>query len=176
VIVGSMESHGFSPARCRMLLPDVLPFGTFESGALLPVQHARLRLSSCRLDREAGALSRVTVEFRADVGDRPLICRREGPTCAGGDLRLAALATLDAVLETTSASLRFELVGVKPLRAFDTNLIVVGILVHRDGTVTRVVGTAIADDDVLAGVARATLHAVNRLVTPPLTTTDRFAE
>jgi hypothetical protein len=158
-----------------MLLPDVVPFGTYEAGLQGPVSHQRLRLRACRLDREAGALSRVTVEFRAESDEQPLICRREGPTCAGGDLRLAALATLDAVSASTGAALRFELVGVKPLRAFDTNLIVVGILAHRDGTVTRVVGTAIADDDVLAGVARATLHAVNRLAEPLLSAEDRFA-
>jgi len=159
-----------------MMLPDVVPFGAYEAGLSMPAAHPRLRLSACRLDREAGARSRVTVEFRAEADERPLVCRREGPTCVGGDLRLAALATLDAVSESAGGAMRFELVGVKPLRAFDTNLIVVGILAHRDGTVTRVVGTAIADDDVLAGVARATLHAVNRLVAPLLTATDRFAD
>ncbi len=159
-----------------MMLPDVVPFGTYDAGLSMSAAHPRLRLSACRLDREAGALSRVTVEFRAAADERPLVCRREGPTCAGGDLRLAALATLDAVTESAGAIVRFELVGVKPLRAFDTNLIVVGILAHRDGTVTRVVGTAIADDDVLAGVARATLHAVNRLVAPIVSGVDRLAE
>ena len=61
------------------------------------------------------------------------------------------------------------------MRAFDTNLMVVALLAYQNGEVTRVIGTAITEDDQLAGVARATLHAVNRLVAPHLMRLDPFA-
>jgi len=136
---------------------------------------ARVRLVACHLERGAGATSRVTVAFTEPVTGASLLSRKEGPTCVGGDLRLAALATLDALSHCADNALRLELVGVKPMRAFDTNLMVVALLAGYNGEVTRVVGTAIVEDDQLAGVARATLHALNRLVAPHLMRLDPFA-
>ncbi len=151
-----------------MALSDLTTPTTFDAGVSPAASPVRLRLVSCQLERTAGAMSRVTAEFAEPGTGAPLICRQEGATCVGGDLRLAALATLDAVLHCGGGAIGFELVGVKPIRAFDTNLLVVALLANRHGTVTRVVGTAIADDDQLSGVARATLHAVNRLLVPHL--------
>ena len=84
-------------------------------------------------------------------------------------MRLVALATMDAIQHATSGALRLELIGVKPIRAFDTNLVVVAAIAHHADKSTRVVGAAIADEDPLVGTARATLHAVNRLASPLLT-------
>lgn len=94
--------------------------------------------------------------------------RIAGSASPAGDLRLMALATLDAVTQATCGALRLELVGVKPLRAFDENLVVVAVNVHHEGVVHRVVGSAIADDDPVVGTAKATLHAINRLASPLL--------
>ena len=79
-----------------------------------------------------------------------------------------ALATLDAVTQATCGAMRLELVGVKPLRAFDENLVVVAVTVHLEGATHRVVGSAIADEDPVVGTAKATLHAINRLASPLL--------
>ncbi len=129
----------------------------------------RLRLVDCRVEHARGAVSRAVVEFdRPGDGDR-IEGRKEGSTCPGGDLRLAALATMDAIQAATFGALRLELIGVKPIRAFDTNIVVVAAIAHHAGISTRVVGSAIADEDPLVGTARATLHAVNRLASPLLT-------
>lgn len=158
-----------------MAVTDLTMTSAFDAGMHPASPQLRLRLVSCRLERAAGATSRVTAEFLEPITGRPIICRQEGATCVGGDLRLAALATLDAVANAIDGELKLELVGVKPLRAFDTNLMVVALLLHQDGQTTRVVGTAIAEDDPLDGVARATLHAVNRLIAPYLTRLDPLA-
>ncbi len=163
------------PPPIRMAVPESTTISAFDSGLSAASEPVRLRLVSCRLDRTAGAQSRVSVEFALPFGDETIVFRQQGPTCIGGDLRLAALATLDAVAQVAQGSLALELVGVKPVRAFDTNLMVVALLAHGDGRTRRIVGTAIAEDDALAGVARATLHAVNRLLAPHLTRLAPFA-
>ncbi len=157
-----------------MTLPELSTMSAFDTGLSVASEPVRLRLLSCRLDRSAGARSRVSVEFAQPFGGETVVYKQEGPTCIGGDLRLAALATLDAVAHAAQGSMELELVGVKPMRAFDTNLMVVALLTHGDGLTRRVIGTAIAEDDALAGVARATLHAVNRLLAPHLTRLDPF--
>ncbi len=148
---------------------------SFDASRAATRSPARLQLIGCRLERGPAATSRVFVQFADIESDATLEYRQEGATCLGGDLRLAAIATIDAVSQASNGELRLELVGVKPVRAFDTNLMVVALLAHRDGTTCRVVGTAISDNDQLTGVARATLHAVNRLVAPHLTRLDPFA-
>ena len=158
-----------------MASTELTMMSAFDAASRQASSPVRLRLVSCRLERAAGATSRVTAEFAEPATGEPLICRQEGVTCVGGDLRLAALATLDALTHCIDGALRFELIGVKPMRAFDTNLMVVALLAHQNGTVTRVVGTAIAENDQLDGVARATLHAVNRLVAPHMMRLDPFA-
>jgi hypothetical protein len=152
--------------------PTSSAFDTARASTPWPV---RLQLLGCRLERGPAATSRVSVQFADPDSDEMVEYRQEGVACPGGDLRLAALATLDAVTRTSGGTTRLELVGVKPVRAFDTNLMVVALIAHRDGITSRVVGTAISDSDQLTGVARATLHAVNRLVAPHLTRLDPFA-
>ncbi|HYW33463.1 MAG TPA: hypothetical protein VE869_18315 [Gemmatimonas sp.] len=130
----------------------------------------RMRLLSCRIERRPSAVSRVTVEFGAagTASDDPISCQREGSACPVGDLRLASLATLDAVTRATSGALKIELIGAKPIRAFDTNVVVVAAYVHHAGEVTKVIGAAVADHDLLLATSRATLAAVNRLASPLL--------
>ena len=158
-----------------MRFPDLTSFGSYAAGVSTPSASSRLRLLSCQLERAPGARSRVTVAFADGDDGAPLVRHEEGPTCTGGDLRLAALATLAAVSHATAGTLRLELVGVKSMRAFDTTVMVVGLLAHLDGVTSRVIGTAVADEDALAGVARATLHALNRLAEPRIARTDRAA-
>lgn len=142
---------------------------SFDSADELNGTQARVRLVGCRIEHARGAISRAIVEFEGRVEGERIEGRKEGSTCPGGDLRLASLATMEAIHQATSSALRLELIGVKPIRAFDTNIVVVAAIAHHGGKATRVVGSAIADEDPLMGTARATLHAVNRLASPLLT-------
>lgn len=133
-----------------------------------PLATARLRLLASRLERGPAGMSRVVVEF-AQVADAEVVVgRQEGTACPGGDLRLASLATFEALQKATNGAMRFDLIGVKPVRAFDTTVMMVAAVVRQDGAMTRVVGAAIAEGSEIDAAVRASLHAVNRLVSPVL--------
>ncbi|WP_353265267.1 hypothetical protein [Gemmatimonas sp.] len=158
-----------------MLLPD-LPTSAADGEAIVPQsERSRLRLVRCQIERRPAARSRVSVEFEGPWFTGPLVCEQEGTTCPGGDLRLAARATLDALTTATQDALRFDLVGVKPSRAFDTNVMLVAVMVHCADESTKVLGVAVEEDNDVLATVRATLHAVNRFVSPilgPLPTTE----
>ncbi len=149
-----------------MALPAIFSLAARDASIDQIEPPARLRLVSCRVEHARGAVTRALVECEGPAGGKRTVGLQEGTTCPGGDLRLTALATLDAVVQATCGALRLELIGVKPLRAFDTGIVVVAVLAHHEGQVTRIIGSAIAEDDTLVGTARATLHAVNRLASP----------
>ncbi|MBY0490589.1 MAG: hypothetical protein K2R93_12175 [Gemmatimonadaceae bacterium] len=153
-----------------MILPTP-HFGDFSSDASTvgdPTGGARLRLLASRLERAPAGVSRVVVEFAHVRSDDVVVGRQEGTACPGGDLRLAALATFEALTRAADGAIAFDLIGVKPVRAFDTTVMMVAAVVRQDGTATRVVGAAIADGSEIEATVRASLHAVNRLVSPLL--------
>lgn len=159
-----MLSH-YDPAR--MHLPTTSDSSSTASSASIEPS-VRIRLVGCRLERRPSAISRVVVEFSGPGNDEIISCERQDSACPAGDLRLAALATLDAVSQATRGALRLELIGAKPMRAFDTNLVVVAALAHHESGSTKIIGAAIADDDLPLATSRATLAAVNRLASPLL--------
>ena len=144
------------------------PLNAYDGELATADPAARLRLVSCRVEHDRGAITRALVECEGPAIGQRTVGLQEGTTCLGGDLRLAALATLDAIAQATDGLLRVDLIGVKAIRAFDSNLVVVAALAHHDGRSTRILGAAMAEDDTLTGTARATLHAVNRLASPLL--------
>ena len=146
-----------------MFLPEMLCGSPTTTALNFGGASPRLRLVSCRLERGPVATSRVSVEFEGPAASQRIMCRQEGSTCPGGDLRLAALAALSAITQATGGALTFELIGVKPVRAFDTTVIMVAMFAQQGGDVTRIVGAAIVEDDQLVATARAALHASNRL-------------
>jgi hypothetical protein len=146
-----------------MFLPALLASSLAMPRATTDGAPQRLRLVSCRLERGPVATSRVSAEFDGPAESQRIVCRQEGSACPGGDLRLAALATLSAITQATGGALTFELIGVKPVRAFDTTVMMVAVFAQQGGDVTRIVGAAIVEDDQLVATARAALHAANRL-------------
>jgi hypothetical protein len=151
-----------------MLLPD-FSGSSLNNDAPEPLaERSRLRLVRCQIERRSAARSRVSVEFEGPWFTTPLVCEQEGTTCPGGDLRLAARATLDALTTATQDALRFDLVGVKPSRAFDTSVMLVAVMVHCGDESTKVLGVAVDEENDVLATVRATLHAVNRFVAPIL--------
>lgn len=106
----------------------------------------------------------VTLEWK---GSERFVGRSEGVSSAFADLRLAVEATLKALAEFTRHTDTFELVGVKSVRAFDANVVMVSVLAKREGKPTQLVGCRIADGDPLRSAVLATLQATNRLLGPP---------
>jgi hypothetical protein len=169
LVTGKSPSSDLSPFLARsMALPAILSAAHLDPRLDDADSAVRLRLVGCRVEHGREAMTDAFVECDGPLPGQRTTGRQKGTTCPGGDLRLAALATLDAVTQATCGALRLELLGVKPMRAFDTTLVVVAVIAHHEGKTTRIVGAALADDDLLVGTARAALHAVNRLASPLL--------
>lgn len=77
------------------------------------------------------------------------------------ELRTAALAALAALEPITESPLDVRLAGVKSLRAFDAELMVVSLYRSSDPT-QRFLGTVLVGTDARRAAALAVLHALNR--------------
>ena len=83
----------------------------------------------------------------------------------GGELRCAALATVDAIHRTASESERIlELIGASAVKAFDATVVIVSLWARLGGGKRRLVGSYIAESDKAKGAALAVLNATNRLL------------
>ena len=90
--------------------------------------------------------------------------RAIGQSSPLGDFRVAADAALRALEDFAKDAMRFELVGVKHVRAFDSNLLIVSVSLHEVARVTRLVGCYLAETDTRRGAAMAVLNATNRVL------------
>ncbi len=91
------------------------------------------------------------------------------------DLRVSALATLDALHQVLAGRVSFRLVGVKSVRAFDDAVAIVALGTQdpETGEQRRLIGTALAHEgNMPQGVARAVLNATNRILGNFLATSD----
>jgi hypothetical protein len=122
----------------------------------------RLRFATFSFKRTQSAFCSALVELEWE-GGRRFTGKAEGVSNPVSDLRLAAEATLRAVGEFAHAAMSFELLGVKTLRAFDANIVIVSVLARRAGTEQRLLACHLADD-VLRAAALATLSATNRII------------
>ncbi|HWP71526.1 MAG TPA: hypothetical protein VNM36_10510 [Gemmatimonadaceae bacterium] len=137
------------------------------SAESLSLTHAdRLRFAGFDFRKLPSGLgsAAVTLEWK---GTEKYVGRAEGVSSAFADLRLAVEATVKALAEFTRHKDVFELVGVKSVRAFDANVVMVSVLARRDGKPIQLVGCRIADGDPLRSAVLATLQATNRLLGPP---------
>lgn len=90
--------------------------------------------------------------------------RSSGQSSPLGDLRLSAEAALRALEEFADGALHFELIGVKLVRAFDENLVIVSIVERGDKSHGRLIGCFLAPNDANRGAALAVLNATNRVL------------
>lgn len=90
--------------------------------------------------------------------------RAIGQSSPLGDFRVAADAALRALEDFTKDAMRFDLVGVKHVRAFDSNLLIVSVSLHEGERMTRLVGCYLAETDTRRGAAMAVLNATNRVL------------
>lgn len=129
----------------------------------LQLKRERLRFTNFVFQRAPSGSCRAEVEFEWLEGER-VVGRAEGVTSTLGDLRVAADAALRAIEQFSGGSLRFELVGVKTMRAFDANIVIVSVLGGPGGPQQRLLGCHLADDDPLRSAVVAVLHATNRVL------------
>jgi hypothetical protein len=121
----------------------------------------RLNFSSFTFTRSPSGRCVVRVELEID-GKR-FMGSCEGQSSPIGDLRLGAEAAMQAIESFADNNLGLDLMGVKLVRAFDSNVVIVS-LTQRTQPGARLVGCFLADQDPVRGSALAVLNATNRVI------------
>ena len=126
-------------------------------------QWQRLRFLSAEPEEISPGSVRTTVKLRGRDA-QTLVGVAESASKGSGELRSAALATVDAVCKATGTpGSEMDLLGVRLVKAFEATVVIVALAVpQRDGGKRRLVGAYLADDDVVRGAAIAVLNATNR--------------
>ena len=96
----------------------------------------------------------------------------EGESGSAVELRLAALATLNALSAVLADELTFALIGIRAIRVFDRDLVVVSIHSEQEGADRPLLGTGLVTESLWHGTALAVLNASNRLLGNYLSTED----
>lgn len=150
VVHSVLARHGLGPGEAEL----VVAFPAAQE------QRRRVRFVSARMEppRVGRARSRVELEWAGQVHSG----EREGESGPAPELRLTALATLAALDRVLDGRVQFQLVGIKPLRAFDADVVVALLRSDVDGK--SLIGAALASDDPNRAAAVAVLNATNRLL------------
>ncbi len=139
------------------------------SPAAEPATLRRERLSFGGFTFTRSPAGRCTAQVDLEYDGRKVAGKCEGQSSPIGDLRLGAEAALNAIETFTDGALGLELLGVKLVRAFDANVVIVSCA-QRTARSTRLVGCYLADRDAVRGAALAVLNATNRVLGNYLTT------
>ena len=132
-----------------------------------PVRRERLHFGGFTFTRSPAGrcIAQVDLEYEG----KKFTGKCDGQSSPIGDLRLGAEAALNAIESFTQGALGLELLGVKLVRAFDANVVIVSCA-QRSARSTRLVGCYLADRDTVRGAALAVLNATNRVLGNYLTT------
>lgn len=123
----------------------------------------RLRFSDFSFERTpSGRVTcMVTLQFGSDELSSGQVSGQASPA---GDTRLGAEAAIRALEAFTDKAIRFELIGVKVVRAFDANVVITSLIQHGDEGPERLLGCYLADGDLVRGAALSVLNATNRVL------------
>ena len=128
-----------------------------------PTNRSRERLSFGSFTFTRTPAGRCVVQVELEYDGKRHVGRLEGQSSPIGDLRLGAEAAMQAIENFAQGGLGLELMGVKLVRAFDANVIIVSCT-QRSARGTRLVGCYLADRDAVRGAALAVLNATNRVL------------
>jgi len=129
----------------------------------LQLKRERLRFSAFRFVRTPSGLCTADVELEW-VDNVTVIGRATGQSSPMGDLRVAAEAGLKALESFGGGAIAFELAGIKALRAFDANIVIVAVGVRKGEGPQRLLGAYLAESDPVRAAVVAVLNATNRLL------------
>jgi hypothetical protein len=123
----------------------------------------RLRFTDFRFQRFSDGRCRADVELEWIDGFK-VSGTASGQSSATVDLRVAAEAALRAMESFSSNTLSFELIGVKAVRAFDANVIIVSVGNRGPDGPPRLIGSTLVETDPVRGAVIAVLSATNRVL------------
>jgi hypothetical protein len=127
------------------------------------LKRERLRFVDFRFGRTPQGLCHAEVELEWLDGAR-VLGKASGTSSELGDLRCAAEAAIDAIERFSEGVLELELLGVKALRAFDANIVIVSVEVKRGEGPRRLLGSYLAEQDPIRASVVAILNATNRML------------
>lgn len=129
----------------------------------MPSMPDRIKFESFVLERlpSGRCRAKVSLSWHDDVH---FLGEAEGLTSQAGELRCAAHACVLALAKAVRGEVAFELLGVKSVRAFDSNVVIVSLALPGEADAHRVVGCYLTDEDPARGAAIAVLNATNRLL------------
>jgi hypothetical protein len=121
----------------------------------------RIRFAAIDISSEPVGLTRVRVTL--EWGGVSHYGESVGESGHPLELRTAAAAAVMALNRVTADSIAVRLVGVKQVRAFDADILVVALM-SEESPPQKLVGAVLASDAPHRAAAAAVLHATNRLL------------
>ena len=131
-------------------------------GPVVAGRRERLRFTDFTFHRSADGRCNAEVELEWLDGVR-VRGAASGQSSQTVDLRVAADAALRALERFSDEVLAFELLGVKAIRAFDANVIIVSVANHGIGP-EKLLGSCLVEHDPVRGAVVAVLNATNRVL------------
>jgi hypothetical protein len=132
------------------------------ANAVLPFNSRRERLAFSDFTFSRTPSGQCSAEVALEWDNNMYVGRAIGQSSPLGDFRVASEATLRALEDFVKDAMSFELLGIKHVRAFDSNLLIVSVSLREGSQVTRLVGCYLAETDTRRGAAMAVLNATNR--------------
>lgn len=123
----------------------------------------RLRFQDFKFERLANGRCRARVVLSWADG-RQFVGEADGVISQAGELRCSAAAAVRALERVVHPKLGFEVLGVKAVRAFDATVVIVSLSARTEKSVSRLVGSYLAETDPPQGAALAVLNATNRML------------
>ncbi|MDB4874404.1 MAG: hypothetical protein JWM41_850 [Gemmatimonadetes bacterium] len=134
------------------------------SGAVIPLSSRRERLRFADFSFSRTPSGQCSAEVSLEWDNLVFSGRAIGQSSPLGDFRVAAEAALRALEDFAKDAMHFELLGIKHVRAFDSNLLIVSVSLREGTQLTRLVGCYLAETDTRRGAAMAVLNATNRVL------------
>jgi len=150
VVHAVLARHGLGPGEAQVQV----------SHLAAPEPRRRVRFVSATVATPRMGRAHAAVEL--EWAGRTFLGEVEGESGYALELRLAAMATLAALDQVMDGRVKFQMVGIKPFRAFDADVVVA--LVRSDVDGKSLIGAALAADEPYRAASVAVLNATNRIL------------
>jgi hypothetical protein len=131
--------------------------------AVRPERRDRQRVRFVEVNRDVQPDQQVTFRVTLEWDGRDFAGSATGDKGSAVELRTIATASLNALAAIVPGDMPIKLAGVKQVRAFDADMVVVS-LYRVDAAPHNLVGAVVIGDDVHRAGAVAVLSALNRLL------------